>query len=300
MEDQRSLGSGRFDYAPPVRPPAMPAHAGQSGASQVFADSARSRNTRLFGTAILSVCVLSLAVYWSLAPRDSKRGEQSIVAAAMQSADGNATADIPISDLAAAAEMTTADIAMIGPAVAGQLIAQYQTLKESGLYTPEVAESVARELGENVIAPVPYKHYSAKDIKTAGDNSYESMLNYRAKLKDALLPMTKIEDLEISVFATYMETKDPAKLAQLHDIAAAYAASIKAASGIATPPEATQLHASILNAMGQFGVTIAALGDNAEDPITTIALLRTYNEAENAMITSFNNLAKYFANHPQP
>lgn len=277
VEDQRSFGSGLFS----VR---------TEGANR----------PRLFGMATLSVCVLGLVVFWSVAGKNEERIAPSVVAAAMESADGNAGAEINIADIAADAEMTTADIAMIGPAVAGQLIAQYQTLKESGLYTPEVAEAVARELGENVIAPVPYTHYAVKDIKTGGDNSYDAMLLYRGKLKVALEPMVAIKQLEISVFAAYMETKRSAHLAELRAMAEAYAAAGKAAAELTVPPEAAELHAGILNAMGQFGSTLQALADNADDPITVVALLRTYNEAESTMISSFNNLAKYFAHHPRP
>jgi len=255
---------------------------------------------RLFGMAALSVCVLGLAVFWSVAGKDEKRVVSSIVAAAMEGTAGEAGADISIADIAADADMTTADIAMIGPAVAGELIAQYQALKESGLYTPEVAEAVARELGENVIAPVPYTHYAVQNIKTGGDNSYDAMLTYRGKLKVALAPMVAIKKLEISVFAAYMETKQAAHLIELRSMADAYAAAEKAAAELTVPPEAAELHAGILNATAQFGAALNALADNADDPITTVALLRTYNEAESAVISSFNDLAKYFAHHPQP
>ena len=51
--------------------------------------------------------------------------------------------------------------------------------------------------------------------------------------------------------------------------------------------------------MGQFGAALEALADNADDPITSTVLLRSYNDAENNMISSFNNLAKYFVHHPQ-
>ncbi|HEY4527363.1 MAG TPA: hypothetical protein VJK53_06010, partial [Candidatus Paceibacterota bacterium] len=70
-------------------------------------------------------------------------------------------------------------------------------------------------------------------------------------------------------------------------------------AAVTVPPDAVARHVEILNAMGEFGAALEALADNADDPITSTVLLRSYNDAENNMISSFNNLAKYFVHHPQ-
>jgi len=187
---------------------------------------------------------------------------------------------------------------MIGPAVVGTLASQYQTMKQNGTYSPEAADAAAEQLAAQLQVQVPYKQYAASDIKTSDDTSYSAMLAYREKLKDALTPLTSVKDLELAVFGKYTETKDPAYLGQLRAIVTTYARATEAASALTVPQDAVSQHVAILNAMGQFGATLSALADNAGDQITVMTLLRNYNDAENTMISSFNDLATYFAKHP--
>lgn len=288
VETRRSFGSGHFDYVSPM----------QEGGDIAPAPRAASR-LPLFFTAGLSVCVLGLAVTWSIFGRDNASSAPAVMAAALQSTV-DTSAEPDIAAIAAHTQMTTADIGMIGPAVAGELIAQYQTLKEGGVYTPETANAVAQKLGDSVSAPVPYKQYAVKDLKMGADSSYEGMLAYRGNLKAALEPIASLKELEIGVYAAYVESHDPQYLEKLRAIASAYDAATAAAAALTVPPDAAALHAGILNAMGQFGASLQALADHADDPFTSIVLLKTYNEAESAMISSFNELAKYFAHHSQP
>lgn len=195
--------------------------------------------------------------------------------------------------------VATSDIAMVGPSVVGVLAAQYQQLQDSGSYTPEAANQAAQALAQDVSIPVAFKHYSVSDIKTSSDTSYSAMLQYRAKLKDALAPMTEVSDLEIAVFGKYEQSKDPKYLAELQDIIATYEKASHDAASLLVPQDAASYHLGILNAMGEFGATLQALADNADDPITTVTLLKSYNDAESTMISSFDTLAQYYAHHLQ-
>ena len=206
-----------------------------------------------------------------------------------------------VNTIAARAEgASSMPIEDIGPMVVGTLATQYSVLKEQGLYTPETGAALAEQMAEAVRAPVTYKHYSVSDLHLSNTTSYDDMLAYRAKLRDALAPLVKNKEPEIGIFAGYVESRDPKYLDMLRAVAADYQAAINAAAKLTVPREAAVEHAGILNAMGQFGATLAALADNAEDPITSTALLQTYNEGEQNMVTSFNNLAMYYAHHPNP
>ncbi len=251
-------------------------------------------------TAGASVVVLVLVVGWAITTRSSSQYVRSVQASTEAAAADSAPPSIDSIAAASDTQMATSDIAMVGPAVVGELVAQYQTLKNNNAYTPQAAASVAQQLGENVTAPVPYKNYTLSDIHTSSDTSYEGMLAYRGKLKDALAPLAGLNDLEISVFAKYAETKDPQYLDQLRTIIADYAAATDVSAQLTVPQDAAALHVGILNAMSQFGATLEALADNADDPITVITLLRTNQDAENMMISSFYDLAMYFAHHPKP
>ena len=282
MEDQRSLRSGPF-------------YVRESGA----------RAGSISKTAGVSVAALILVVGWLAFSNSSAkyvRSEQpsgAVVAASAPDAAAFDAADLSSIAASANMEVTAEDLSMIGPSVVGALVSQYQSLKESGAYSREAAAAAAEQLGESAYVPVPYKKYTSKDIHTSTDNSYAAMLKYRASLKNALAPMAELENFELGTFAKYSATKDPAYLAELRSTVATYTSSTKAAEKLVVPEGAAQLHANILNAMGQFASVLEGLTDNADNPITTLVLLRTYNEAESSMLTSFNNLAMYFAHHPQ-
>ena len=281
VEDQRSSRSGAF-YVDDDEMRARP----------------RGRATPITKTAILSVGMLVLVVGWLVT---SHSGTQYVRSSEPQAQV--ATADSVEDGLAAIAasanmEVTASDLKMIGPSVVGALVSQYQALKDSGSYSPEAAAGAAQQLGENAYAPVPYKQYTQKDILETPDNSYASMLRYRSALKDALTPMASLKDFELGIFAKYSETKDPAYLEELRSAIANYTTSTNAAASLSVPSDAALLHANVLSAMGQFAGVLEGLADNANDPITVMVLLRTYNDAESNMLSSFNNLAMYFAHHP--
>ena len=275
MEDQRSSSSGDFDVRDDV-------------------GDDRARASSIAKTAGVSVIGLVLVVGWMLSSGSSAEYARPASNAA---AAGEPPVDLSAIAASGRSEMATSDIAMIGPSVVGELVAQYQTLKNNGEYTPEAAAALAQQLGEQIVVRVPYHTYTVQDINTTNDNSYQAMLAYRESLQAALESMTDIKDFELGIFAKYSETKDPAYLQELRTIVAMYTASTKEAANLAVPSEAAMLHASVLNAMGQFAAVLEGLSNNADDPITVITLLRTYNEAEGTMLTSFNNLAMYFAHH---
>ena len=253
----------------------------------------------LFLTATLSVCALVGVSLWSVFGNQSAAPAPSVVAAATQGSE--ADTGVLVKTIADRSTSQPAiDVADVGPMVVGTLAAQYSVLKNQGTYTPEAGAAIATELGQAVTAPVSYKHYAVGDIHTTDAHSYNDMLTYRASLKDALAPLVKNKDPEIGFFAGYVQTHDPTYLDTLRSVAADYASARDAAAALTVPKEAAALHAGILNAMGEFGATLQALADNANDPITSTALLETYNDGEQNMVTSFNNLAMYYAHHPQP
>ena len=245
--------------------------------------------------------MLVLVVGWLVTSHSGTEYVRAEPSGSVAAAASNADVAAGLSTIASSAnmEVTAEDLSMIGPSVVGALVSQYQALKDSGSYSPEAAAQAAQQLGANTYAPVPYRAYAQKDIRTTTDNSYASMLKYREALKDALAPMAALQDFELGIFAKYSETKDPAYLGQLRSAVTDYTSSTEAAANLAVPSDAAQLHARILSAMGQFAGVLQGLADNASDPIAVMVLLRTYNEAESNMVSSFNNLAMYFAHHPQ-
>ncbi|MDO8514473.1 MAG: hypothetical protein Q7S50_02935 [bacterium] len=181
----------------------------------------------------------------------------------------------------------------IGSAILGGLVNTYAALQEQGLYTPEVGQKIAERMAVNLQVPISHKTYTLTDVKTDLDTSYARMLVYRESMQDALAPLLKNTELEFETFARYTDTKDPVYLEKLKGAAKNYFASADAGAKIIVPTDAASRHIAILNALQEFGTVLTMLADNANDPFASVALLRSYNQAESDVLASFQALVTY-------
>ncbi len=182
----------------------------------------------------------------------------------------------------------------LGSAVLDGIVGEYLSLQERGLYTPEVGEKTAEKMAATLKAPVAYRTYTAADIAASTDTSYARMLAYRGDLQVALAPLLKNTEAEYEIFAYYVSTKDKKNLEKLLSAAQNYRDAAKATARVIPPKDALHQHLGILNAMEEFAATIDVLVANADDPFASVALLRSYNQSETSVLTSFAALAKYY------
>ena len=187
------------------------------------------------------------------------------------------------------------DVDHLAPNVVGQLATHYMVMQQQGTYTADAGAQVATAMAPNVKVDVPFKTYAVSDIKTSPDTSYAAMMKYRADLQVSLTPLLKNSIPEITIFGLYTSTKDTKYLTQLNSIAQNYRDAADATAKIAVPADAAPYQLDILNAMQEFASTLNELTSHVDDPITTAALLRSYNQAEQDMLTSFNSLTTYYA-----
>ena len=180
--------------------------------------------------------------------------------------------------------------------VTGVLLESYATLAESGEYTSDAGERIAGDVAESLRARVSYKTYGAGDVTTISDTSYDRMLTYRGDMQVALGPLLKNTEYELNIFARYIESGDADNLAQLQRTAENYRAATEQAAKLTVPADALPHHVAILNALSEFAATLDGLTEHADDPFASVALLRTYNSAEQNVYLSFDALARYARN----
>ena len=180
--------------------------------------------------------------------------------------------------------------------VTGVLLESYATLAEDGVYAPEAGERIAGDVAESLRAHVSYKTYAAGDVTTTSDVLYDRMLAYRGDMQIALGPLLKNTEYELNMFARYIDTGDAEYLARLERTAENYRAAAENAAQLTVPADAVVHHIRVLNALSEFAATLDGLKDNADDPFASVALLRTYNAAEQQVYLSFDALARYARN----
>lgn len=186
-------------------------------------------------------------------------------------------------------------ISLIGPQVIAQLVGQYEGLSDAGIYTKETGEAAAAKIAENVKAAITYRTYDASMMTIDEDISTERMLAYRSDLREALVPLFKNTNNEFEIYAQYVESNDPIYLEQLTKSAVNYRDAASLAAKVAVPKDALNYHLAILNAMERFAATLDAMVAHADDPFGSVALVRTYNEAEAGMFNTFNALGGFYS-----
>ncbi len=242
----------------------------------------------IFVTAALSAFVLLAVASWQISAAIRGRTNESSYVAASTGALENADA------LASSTLLSGTAATPIGASVFDGLVSKYLSLQEQGLYTQEVGEKTAEKMAEGLKVPIPFHTYAAADITTTADTSYTRMLTYRADLQLSLAPLLKNTQPEYEIFAYYINTKDKKNLEKLQAAAQNYRAAASATAHVVAPKDALSAHVDMLNSMEKFAATLDTLAANADDPFAAVTVLRSYNEAETDVLSSFASLAKYY------
>lgn len=266
-------------------------------------------------TAGISVLALLIVLIWQITQSFNAKNETMHFVAERSpnanisrtgSTEGVGTVDAPYGNIASAAAAASSDLppasaaqadpndfSQTGNKVAAQLAATYSQMQQSGSYTPAQGERVADSIASSLYANVSYTPYTENDLKTDSDTSYKRMLAYRSDMRTALQPLMVNTEMELEIFGRYIESHDKKNLARLGEIAERYEKSAANMASVTIPADAISYHLSVANSLLQFAATLDAMVKNANDPMATLALLRTYNGAEQNVLTSFNSLAMY-------
>lgn len=243
----------------------------------------------IFITAGVSLVLLLAVAVWQVDSVLRARGDATSYVA--PSAGTGTTTTTGAADLAPAGLNGTTPL---GAAVLDGVVAKYLSLQQQGIYTPEIGAKTAESMARDLVAPLSYRTYTAADIPTTSDTSYARMLAYRNDLQVSLAPLLKNTQAEFEIFASYVDTKDPKYLEQLRAVAQNYRAAASASARVVPPKDALAHHLGVLNALEKFAVALETLAANADDPFASVVVLRSYNQAETNVLTSFASLAKYY------
>lgn len=205
------------------------------------------------------------------------------------------TQSLAAEDIALIASTTDAtSTTPLGDAILEQFVSRYATLAARGTDVNTIARSAT-----DIVPRVPVSSHDPALIPTDADTSLARVLTYRSELRDALAPLLNNTDPELDIYAQWIDTGDKKHLERLDAIADDYEKAVTQARILRVPADAVHLQAGILDAMSEFSLALRALARNAEDPIASLTLLRTFNAAEEKMFTAFNALGIYAASKTQ-
>jgi hypothetical protein len=242
-------------------------------------------------TAYVAVLLLVGVLGWTFGTQPSHSSSQT-----QTTVTGNGATDNDA--LAALASSTSSGnidykgITPLGSSIFAQAVVAYDKAKQQAS-SSDAGLAAVQSFGANIIPPVSYKTYAASDITTVQDTSKDRVLAYRADLRTALEPLLANKDNELDLFAQYSETKDTKYLDALRLASQNYKLAISNVQKVVAPADAAAYQASILTSLGEFAATLDAMTDNASDPYASSALLRTYMNAQDDVVASFNSIGKY-------
>ncbi len=283
-------------------------------------DSVNARSTRgvshIAVTAALSVALLVSAAgmqlgktYATPLPIDPSTLEPAAppTYVVIEDADGNGTPDwqdelqrggIALPSIASSSVLaaTSSDpLADIGSAVVQSIVGGYLSLKQYDAYTPLRGEQLAGTIADNLRAPEIFEMHTADELLLDEDTSDIRIQRYRTDMRFALEPLISDEEYELTLFATYLETRNQSWLDRLSAAAVRYRSAESNILALRIPKDAAPEHLRLANALGFFADTLERMTQFANDPFASAALLRTYNEAERDFDIAFDGLVKYYA-----
>jgi len=234
--------------------------------------------------AILALCVLLGSIAWSMT-----RTEDAVVIRPY--APSSATTLNSQNDTSAFASTTAATSSTpLGDAILANFTSRYTQLAQNGS-----SQSDAENTAADIQPTIQHQTYAEAGIKIDHNTSLARVLQYRADMRVALAPLLNNSTPELEIYANYINTGSDIYLSQMKSVAQNYQLAAQNAAQVVVPADAVHYQAGVLNAMEEFSAALTALANNSNDPIASIALLRTYNTAEENMLNSFNSLALYSA-----
>ena len=263
-----------------------------------------SWNTRSAGTFRISelrphLRYFSLSVSGSgkaLKPSQQKDSAGTFVAA---SANGSGTQNTAVAATGSTTIENADPITAVSTDAIGEVVGAYAGLQQSGQYSSTTGAEIAGSIGMGLETPVSYEPLDASQIQTSSDSSYQAMMKYRAELQTSLKPLLQNTQPEYEIFGMYVETKQQTYLDQLRASAANYVSAASSTAALTVPTDAVSVDLELINSMNEFAATLDTLADHASDPIASTVLLENYNNAENDVLTAFQNLVTYEQNKTQ-
>ena len=178
--------------------------------------------------------------------------------------------------------------------VGERILSAYTELKETGSYNEERGARLGENIAYNLAVATPFVPYTADDVATDADTSYDRTLTYREDMRKTLEPLLSLGEAEFVLYGRFIESGDIEALQEINASAVVYEDVAAAAAELTVPVDALDKHLAVTNALGYFAEVLRNMAKYAYDPIASLSLLRSYTEADAYITTTFNTLSNYY------
>jgi len=178
--------------------------------------------------------------------------------------------------------------------VAQRLITEYFSLNRTGDEASVDPKQIGNKLAQGVQMSVAFEPYVRSDAVTSISANTDKT-TYRNAMKVAVEPLLGISSPEFELYGLAVETGDAKYLVELLGAANVYRETATRIMEVPPPEDALSIHVETANSLAYFAAVLENLVHYINDPIASLALLRSYNEAEEYMRSIFTLLGTYYA-----
>ncbi|MEK7628515.1 MAG: hypothetical protein AAB421_03800 [Patescibacteria group bacterium] len=175
-----------------------------------------------------------------------------------------------------------------------RLIEQYVYLKHDGIYTNSQGDRIATDLSRYFRTRTEFTPYTADALTITKNSSADAIEKHRKRMQVALESFLDLGEPEFVLYGRYIEDKNTTALEELAKRAGIYQRVASAVMAVPVPQEMASVHLEVANSLAFFGTVLEVMVLKAEDPIASIALLKTYTEAEHYVHATFAGLNTFY------
>lgn len=180
--------------------------------------------------------------------------------------------------------------------LARTFVNSYLSATQNGSISLSDPNAFGSALAQTIQEPtIAYTIVLAKDIHTTEDSD-DAQNTYQKTLRDVVDPISKASEPEIAIYGRLLEGQASAD-ADLAQTIAVYQSVAQGMRAMTVPKSALLVHLGAVNAIGFYAAVLDAMRTHIADSISSLALMRTYNEAEQNMFANFGALSKYLSQH---
>jgi hypothetical protein len=175
-----------------------------------------------------------------------------------------------------------------------RLIYEYVSLKQSGAYNDGRGVQIGEKLANSINQITPFEPLTREEIKVDIDTSYERVVHYRSDMQDIFAPLLSLNEAEFIIYGKFVKNKDRVALSELLDFADIYEDVANKAANIEVPVDAIDVHLDAINALSFYAAVLRDMVRYSYDSVASFTLLRTYAQADQYLLTTFNSLSSYY------
>ena len=178
--------------------------------------------------------------------------------------------------------------------VARKIFDSYFRSKISGTFDKNKFKNVVDNISKEALGSQLIKYnYQKSDLKQIKPTK-TTVRRYKQEFEQALKPVTKIPEYELTTFARAIEKNDANEFAKLQSYSDAYKKAVANLMSIKVPADAVAYHLQITNSFNSFSETLEKMSQSKDDPILAYALIRKFMTEEEIINKTFESYGIYY------